>query len=76
MNKVKKCLVSILSVVLLIVSLAGCSSKSPSDLIVGQWEIPKEIENIGSITKEFQLNQFRCCSYILYFFWNFPLANN
>lgn len=32
MNKVKKCLVSILSVVLLIVSLAGCSSKSPSDL--------------------------------------------
>lgn len=40
MNKVKKYLVSILSVVLLIASLAGCGSKSPSDLIVGQWEIP------------------------------------
>lgn len=36
MNKIKKYLVSILSVALLIVSLAGCGSKSPSDLIVGQ----------------------------------------
>lgn len=58
MNKVKKCLVSILSVVLLIVSLAGCSSKSPSDLIVGQWEIPKEIENIGTTSKLVQLEFF------------------
>ena len=37
MHKVKKYLVSLLSVVLLIASLAGCGSKSPSDLIVGRW---------------------------------------
>ena len=37
MHKVKKYLVSLLSVVLLIASLAGCGSKSPSDLIVCRW---------------------------------------
>ena len=37
MRKVKKYLVSLLSVVLLSASLAGCGSKSPSDLIVGRW---------------------------------------
>jgi hypothetical protein len=42
MNKVKKYLVSILSVVLLLASLAGCGSKSPSDLIVGRWILEED----------------------------------
>lgn len=58
MNKVKKYLVSILSVVLLLASLAGCGSKSPSDLIVGQWEIPEEVENAGTTSKLVQLEFF------------------
>ena len=40
---VKRCLVCVLSIMLLTTLLVGCS-KDPSDLIVGRWVIPGEEE--------------------------------
>lgn len=42
MNILKKCLVSVLSTLLLVTLLIGCGSKSPSDLIVGRWVLEED----------------------------------
>lgn len=42
MKKIHKCLSGILSIMLIIAFLVGCSSKSPSDLIVGRWIFEEE----------------------------------
>lgn len=42
MTVLKRCLISVLSTMLLITLLMGCGSKSPSDLIVGRWVLEED----------------------------------
>lgn len=50
MKNLKRYFAGVLGVILLTASLAGCGSKSPSDLIVGQWVIPGEEDRAGTTT--------------------------
>lgn len=58
MNVVKRVLTGIISITLLATLLAGCGSKSSSELIVGRWAIPDEIENAGSTSQLVALEFF------------------
>lgn len=58
MKKLKNYIIGIMSVMLLAVLLAGCGSKSPSDLIVGQWIVPGEEDRAGTTSKLVALEFF------------------
>ena len=54
----KKCLICVLSIMLLGALLAGCGSKSPADLIIGQWLIPGEEDHAESTIELVELEFF------------------
>lgn len=58
MKKSKKYLTSILGIIFFVILLAGCGSKSPSDLIVGQWIIPGEEDHAGTTSQLVALEFF------------------
>lgn len=64
MKKYKKVVVSMLSLMILAVALIGCSSKSASDLIVGQWIVPGEEDRAGTTSDLVALEFFSDGTYV------------